>query len=167
MALYRSTPDMSNSTTLITGKQNQNIDLDLAFMPKPGSPVDGVYKGDIYKKKDAAAVIQSVRNILLTNHYEKPFDIKFGGNIRSMLFENKENYSEGFMTKTVKETIGKYEKRAIIDTVKYFDDDGFRIRTGVQTVMDWVRNDIRIQVEFRLETDGELYSASVNMNRLR
>lgn len=167
MALKRATPDMSNSTTLITGKANQSIDLDLAFMAKPGSPVDGVYKGDIYKKKDAAAVIQSVRNILLTNYYEKPFDPKFGGNIRAMLFETKENYSESYMKRKVEQVIAKYEKRAIIEAVKFFDDDGFRIREGTQTIMDWVRNDIRIQVEFRLETDGELYSAAVNMNRLR
>ena len=167
MALYRATPDMSNSTTLITGKTKKSIDLDLAFMPKPGSPVDGVMKGDVYKKTDAAAVIQSVRNILLTNYNEKPFDPGFGGNIRSMLFETKENYSEGFMTKKIKRALEKYEKRAIVTNVSYYDDDGMRIIKGAQTVMDYIRNEVRITVEFKLETDGEIYVASVNMNRLR
>ena len=167
MALYRASPNMDNSTTLITGKTRSFVDLDLAFMPKPGSPVDGVMKGDVYKKTDAAAVIQSVRNILLTNYNEKPFAPTFGGNIRSMLFETKENYSEGFMTKRINAAIEKYEKRAIVTSVKYFDDDGMRIRQGTQTVMEYIRNEIRIVVEFKLETDGEVYTASVNMNRLR
>ena len=94
MALKRTTPDLSNSKSLVTGQQKNWVDLDLAFMAKPGSLVDGVMKGDVYKKKDTAAVMQSVRRIVLTNFYEKPFNPTFGSNVRSMLFETKENYSE-------------------------------------------------------------------------
>lgn len=167
MALKRSTPDLSNSKSLVTGKQRQWVDLDLFFMPKPGVLVDGMMKGDVYKKKDAQAVLQSVRNILLTNHYEKPFNPGFGGNLRSMLFENKEKYSESFIRERIITTLKTYERRAIVEDVQFFDDDGFRIQRGTQTVMDWVVNDITIKVQFRLETDGELYTATVNMNRLR
>ena len=71
------------------------------------------------------------------------------------------------MTKRIRETIERHEKRAIISEIKYFDDDGMRVREGSQTVMDYIRNEIRIVVEFKLETDGEIYIASVNMNRLR
>ena len=126
MPLKRTTPDLSNSKTLVTGKSREYSDIDLSFTPKPGSLVywiryvapdyrvelyadqdkvfsseqeaeeyaekvvlldPGDYKvftkrvGDIYKKQDVAAVIQSVGNILLTNHNEKPFDPFFGGNI--------------------------------------------------------------------------------------
>ena len=167
MALKRTTPDLSNSKTLVTGQQKNWVDLDLAFMAKPGSMVDGVMKGDVYMKKDTAAVMQSVRSIVLTNFYEKPFNPSFGSNVRSMLFENKENYSESMMRQRIFESIGLYEPRAIVEDVQFFDDDGFRIRRGAQTVMDWVVNDITIKVQFRVETTGELFTTSVNMSRLR
>ena len=122
--------------------------------------------GDIYKKNDAAAVIQSVSNIILTNSQEKPFNMEFGGDIRSMLFENKESYSESFVRNRIKYAIEKYERRAILEDIKFFDKDGF-VRRGKQNLLDFERNSISIIVEFRLETDGEVYTANVNMNRLR
>lgn len=211
MALNRTLPEMSNSKSLVTNKSRDYSDIDLSFMPKPGtlmywiryiSPdyrveqnadihklfsseyeaeqyaekVVGLtaddYKvftrrvGDIYKKVDAAAVIQSVGNIIQTNFGEKPFDPEFGGNIRSMLFENKESYSESFVRERIEYAIGRYEKRAIVESVKFFDKDGF-VRRGKQQILDFERNSISIIVEFRLETDGEVYTATVNMNRLR
>ena len=167
MALKRTTPDLSNSKSLVTGQQKNWVDLDLAFMAKPGSLVGDVMKGDVYKKKDTAAVMQSVRSIVLTNFYEKPFNPSFGSNVRSMLFENKENYSESMLRERIKTSIEQYEPRAIVERVEFFDDDGFRIRQGAQTVMDWVVNDITIKVQFRVETTGELFTTSVNMSRLR
>ncbi len=167
MALKRTTPDLSNSKSLVTGQQKNWVDLDLAFVAKPGSLVDGVMKGDVYKKKDTAAVMQSVRSIILTNFYEKPFNPTFGSNVRSMLFENKENYSESMLRERIKNSLSRYEPRAIVEKISFFDDDGYRIRKGAQTVMDWVVNDISIQVQFRVETNGELFTTSVNMSRLR
>ena len=167
MALKRTTPDLSNNKSLVTGQSRNWVDLDLAFMAKPGSLVGDVMKGDVYKKKDTAAVMQSVRSIVLTNFYEKPFNPSFGSNVRSMLFENKENYSEGMLRERIKTSIEQYEPRAIVEKVEFFDDDGFRIRQGAQTVMDWVVNDITIKVQFRVETTGELFTTSVNMSRLR
>tara|TARA_B100000214_G_C23685444_1_gene498323 strand:- start:207 stop:596 length:390 start_codon:yes stop_codon:yes gene_type:complete len=43
---------------------------------------------DILALKDAAAIKESVKNIVLYNFYEKPFDPFFGGNIIGLLFEN-------------------------------------------------------------------------------
>ena len=123
--------------------------------------------GDIYKKNDAAAVIQSVGNILLTDYNEKPFDPFFGGNIRSMLFENKESFSESFVRERITYAIETYEKRAIIEDIKFFDEDGRIIHRGSQRILEYERNSITITVEFRIETDGQIYTATVNMNRLR
>lgn len=167
MALKRTTPDMENSTALVTGKTKDFIDIDLAFMPKPGSLVDGVRKGDVYKKKDASAVTQSIQNILLTSFYEKPFDVKYGGNLRSMLFENKENYSENHVRQRIINVIEKYEPRANIVSVKFFGEDNKQILRDAQSVTKFIRNDVQIVVEYRLETNGEVLTASVNMNRLR
>ena len=122
--------------------------------------------GDIYKKKDAAAVIQSVSNIIMTNFQEKPFNPEFGGNIRAMLFETKESFSESFVRDRIEYAIGRYEKRAIVEDIKFSTEDGF-VKRGSQRVMEYDRNSISITVQFRLETDGDVYTATVNMNRLR
>jgi phage baseplate assembly protein W len=167
MALKRTTPDMENSTTLVTGKSRDFVDVDLAFMPKPGSLVDGVRKGDIYKKKDASAVTQSIQNILLTSFYEKPFDVKFGANLRSVLFEHKENYSENYIRKRIMDVLASHEPRAKVENILFYGDDGNEISRGAQTISFFVRNSIKITVEYRLETSGEVITASVNMNRLR
>ena len=43
---------------------------------------------DILALKNEAAIKESVKNIVLYNFYEKPFDPFFGGNIIGLLFEN-------------------------------------------------------------------------------
>ena len=67
-----------NSTN--TAIKNEYSDLDILFTAHPIS-------GDVTTKKDSDAVKRSVRNILLTNNYERPFKPNFGANLRAMLFE--------------------------------------------------------------------------------
>tara|TARA_B100001093_G_scaffold35447_1_gene30496 strand:- start:11935 stop:12324 length:390 start_codon:yes stop_codon:yes gene_type:complete len=50
---------------------------------------------DVLSLKDAAAIKAAVKNIVLYNFYEKPFDPAFGGNIIGLLFEN---YTSGLAT---------------------------------------------------------------------
>ena len=47
-----------------------------------------VNTGQLNKKTNEDAVKQSVRNLLLTDHYERPFQPKIGSNLRALLFEN-------------------------------------------------------------------------------
>ena len=55
-------------------------DLDLNFMAHP-------ITGDVTTKSDSEAVKRAVKNIGLTNYYERPFKPSLGGNIRGLLFE--------------------------------------------------------------------------------
>ena len=55
-------------------------DLDLNFMAHP-------ITGDVTTKSDSEAVKRAVKNIVLTNYYERPFKPSLGGNIRGLLFE--------------------------------------------------------------------------------
>ena len=66
MARAFSLEDKNLSTSTITTSRNRlyrDIDLSLAIKGNK----------DVYKKLDAAAVKQSVKNLVLTNHGEKPF----------------------------------------------------------------------------------------------
>ena len=53
------------SKTILTSRTKSSEDIDLSFAAKPS--------GDVFKKTDAAAVKQAVKNLLLTNFSEKPF----------------------------------------------------------------------------------------------
>ena len=55
-------------------------DLDLFFTAHP-------ITGDVATKSDSDAVRRSVRNIVETNYYERPFKPGLGGNVRGLLFE--------------------------------------------------------------------------------
>ena len=54
--------------------------LDLLFTAHP-------ITGDVATKSDSDAVRRSVRNIVMTNYYERPFKPSLGGNVRGLLFE--------------------------------------------------------------------------------
>ena len=74
------TRDFTKTNTKLTANKESYVDLDILFTSHPVSK-------DVTLKKDADAVKRSVRNILLTNNYERPFKPNFGANLRGQLFE--------------------------------------------------------------------------------
>ena len=68
--------------------------------------------------KNADAVKRAVRNLILTNHGERQYDMLYGGNIRAMLFENADDpILQDEMVRIITNTINKYEPRAKVDRV--------------------------------------------------
>ncbi len=74
------TRDFTKTNNKLTATKESYSDLDILFTAHPVSK-------DVTTKKDADAVKRSVRNILLTNNYERPFKPNFGANLRGQLFE--------------------------------------------------------------------------------
>ena len=68
--------------SLVTTRNRLYKDIDLSFDHKP---TDGTNPttADVYKKEDAAAVKQAVKNLLMTNFGEKPFNLFYGANLQS------------------------------------------------------------------------------------
>ena len=91
-----------NSTN--TAIKNEYSDLDILFTAHPIS-------GDVTTKKDSDAVKRSVRNILLTNNYERPFKPNFGANLRAMLFELQGVGSSKAIKKDIVEALVTLEPR--------------------------------------------------------
>jgi len=56
-------------------------DIDLSFTTHP-------LTGDLATKTDIAAINQSLRNIILTNFYERGYFVEYGTNVKSSFFEN-------------------------------------------------------------------------------
>lgn len=133
------------SRSVVTTKQKIYKDLDLTFARAPND--------DVYKKTDAAAVKQSVKNILLTNRLEKPFNPIFGGNLNSFLFELSEFFDEQTIEDEVRTAIENYEPRAIV--------------RGVRAKMIPDQNDIRVSVAFQIANTLENVTLEVSLARLR
>ena len=85
-------------------------DLDFNFTRKPGT-------NDIALSYDAQAVIRSIRNLILTNHYERLWNPDLGGNVNALLFELVSPATADALNYEVRALIEKYEPRAIVKEV--------------------------------------------------
>lgn len=85
-------------------------DLDLNFTAHP-------IRKDITKFTNEYAVINSVKNLILTNHYERPFRPELGSNIRRMLFENVDTVMAAQIEREIEETIINFEPRVQVSKV--------------------------------------------------
>ena len=86
-------------------------DLNLNFTRHPVT-------GDITKVTDIDAVKRSVRNLVLTNHYERPFRPEIGSNIRATLFEPMTPFTANLLTRQIKDVIENFEPRVELVTIK-------------------------------------------------
>jgi phage baseplate assembly protein W len=118
-------------------------DLDLNFNIHP-------VRKDITKHVDERAVINSIKNLLSTNHYERPFRPFLGGNIRRLLFENLDSITATRMEKEVEQIIRNFEPRAILEKVTVLakpESNSF----GVTIEFSIVNRQEPITITFQLE----------------
>ena len=87
--------------------------------------------GDIAIKKDSDAVKRSVRNILLTNNYERPFKPNFGANLRARLFELNDFGTYELLVSDIKEALTMLEPRITNVGVRIVDTDDNNINVTV------------------------------------
>lgn len=85
-------------------------DFDLDFSAHPVTK-------DISKKLNENAITQSVRNLLLTGHYERPFKPDLGSNLRKFLFEPIDNVTTVLIQDAIWYTLKNYEPRIEIQEV--------------------------------------------------
>ena len=92
---------------------------------------------DIQKLTDAEAVKRSVRNLINTNHYEKPFHPEIGSNLRAMLFENITPQMNHVISKNIELLIRNYEPRCRlvqVNTQPMFDRNGYACQISFYVV---------------------------------
>ena len=85
-------------------------DIDFTFTRKP-------VVGDIALSYDSMAVVRSIRNLLLTKHYEKPFNPSIGSNIDTLLFEPISSITSSSLEQEIQTVIKNYEPRASLKSV--------------------------------------------------
>ena len=72
---------------------------------------------DVNKLEDAEAVKRSVRNLINTSHYERPFHPEIGSDVRALLFENMTPLTALNLERKVQEVLQNFEPRAKISSV--------------------------------------------------
>ena len=105
-------------------------DLDLDFS------INSATK-DIQKLSDVESVKRSVRNLINTNHYEKPFHPEIGSNLRAMLFENVTPTMNHVISKNIELLIANYEPRCRlvqVNTQPMFDRNGYAVQISFYVV---------------------------------
>ena len=105
-------------------------DLNLGFQQNTATK-------DIQKITDVEAVKRSVRNLINTNHYEKPFHPEIGSNLRAMLFENITPQMTHVISKTITILLKNYEPRCRLVQVNsqpMFDRNGYAVQISFYVV---------------------------------
>ena len=144
-----------NKKTITVSRTRIDQDIDLTFTPKfIGLDSGGSnLPADIFKKTNAAAVKQAVRNLLLTNFTERPFMHRFGGNLSSMLFRLSTEIDDANLEGDIARAIELFEPRAQV--------------VNVTSVVSPDRHEVRVKVNFLVVATLQQESVELNLTRLR
>ena len=137
-----------DASTTNKSKRSNRIyaDLNLSFTKNPATK-------DVARLFDVQAIKRSVKNIILTNKYERPFDSDFGCNLRGFLFENITEPLLVIIKDRVAMAIEKYEPRVTVEDVVVNDDQD--------------KNGLSIMVSFLINGTEAPVSVSTFLQRVR
>jgi phage baseplate assembly protein W len=109
---------------------------------------------DVIVKKDVDAVKQSVKNLILTNHFERPFHPEIGSGITNLLFEPLDPITANSLSRVIGEVITNFEPRAQVVSVD--------ARPNAEA------NSYEVTIDFRvINVPGELVSLTTMLERSR
>ena len=142
MALYDAGTQNTSSRNV-----RQYRDLDLFFGKKSSN-------SDVQEITDVKAVKRSIRNLVLLNHYEKPFHPEIASGVRDMLFELITPVTAQVLARKIEDVINNFEPRARL--------------VGVTAIPLFDRNAYEVSIEFYVvNTPTELVDLSIMLERLR
>lgn len=121
-------------------------DLDLMFTAHPVT-------GDIARKYDENAIKQAVKNLILTQNYERPFHSEIGSQVRALLFENATPMTKALLKKTITDVINNFEPRVNL------------LDVGVQFLED--RNAVNIEILFKIKNTFTPLTVNLVLERTR
>ena len=125
----------------------QYTDLDLFFGKKSSN-------SDIQEITDIKAVKRSIRNLVLLNHYEKPFHPEIASGVRDMLFENMTPVTATILARKIEDVIQNFEPRARLVSVIAFPN------------LD--KNEYEVSIEFYVVNQPtELVDLTIMLERVR
>ena len=131
----------------ITRNVRQYTDLDLFFGKKSSN-------SDVQEITDVKAVKRSIRNLVLLNHYEKPFHPEIASGVRDMLFELMTPVTAQILARKIEDVIQNFEPRARL--------------ISVTALPNLDRNEYEVTIEFYVVNQPtELVDLTILLERVR
>ena len=124
-------------------------DLSLFFTPNPVS-------GDVTMVTDVQDIKRSVRNLVMTNRFEKPFHPEIASHVRDLLFERFTPITFNLLRNRIETVLANYEPRVSVTDVE-IDDSG--------QAMD--NNELNVRIFFTLKNDPQIQSVDILLERIR
>jgi len=109
--------------------------------------------GDIGVKTDTAAINQSVKTLILTNFYERPFQPTVGSNARALLFEPADPLTIADLKNVIEMTLINFEPRIEVLDVSVFDQSD--------------SNAYQVSIRYMMKDVKEVADAQIVLERLR
>ena len=137
------------------GVNNANVDtyiykdLSLFFTPNPVS-------GDVTMVTDVQDIKRSVRNLVMTNRFEKPFHPEVASHVRDLLFERFTPITFNLLRNRIETVLANYEPRVSVTDVE-IDDTGESIDG----------NELNVRIYFTLKNDPQIQSVDILLERVR
>tara|TARA_B100000902_G_scaffold56997_1_gene63854 strand:+ start:307 stop:753 length:447 start_codon:yes stop_codon:yes gene_type:complete len=130
----------------IDSRKKTITDLDLSLTLHP-------IRKDIIPLRDDNAIKNSIKNLLQTNRFERPFQSSLGANLRGLLFEPADAITKGLLKDQIKNVINRYEPRVFIQNVLIEDEEE--------------KNAYRVQIQFIIKEFDIDDSVEIVLRRLR
>lgn len=86
-------------------------DLDFNFVLNPRT-------SDVSTRYDDEAIKQSIKNLIMTRNFERPFRSNIGCQVKSLLFEPMSPLLSVMIEKTIADCINNYEPRVNLQSVQ-------------------------------------------------
>jgi phage baseplate assembly protein W len=141
---------MANYDASSTNKSKKAVrtytDLDLDFTRHPVT-------NDVVKIEDVNAVKRSVRNLVNTQFYERPFHPELGCGVRDLLFENYTPMTGIFIRRKIEEVLINYEPRAKISSIAVNEQED--------------RNAISVEINFYVLNLPNPVTVTTTLKRIR
>lgn len=134
---------------VLTNRNPTYKDLDLDFLNKN---MDGEYFVNITKSGEDA-IKRSVRNLIFTNYYERPFRSYLGSGVRQMLFENTTPLTANLLETAIRDVINNFEKRVRL--------------LAVTVSADLDRNGFNVQLQYVINNNLQPVVTSIFLERIR
>jgi phage baseplate assembly protein W len=117
-------------------------DLDLNFIANPVT-------GDVGSKYDENAIKQSVKNLILTKHFERPFHPEIGSQVYSLLFDNITPLTHAMMEQAIRNTIDNHEPRVRLTGLQInLNSDNLTVYIAIEFII--VNTQQPVQLAFTL-----------------
>ena len=133
-----------NQSSRVSRRWFTDIDINMTLHPQ---------SGDLTLKYDINAVKRSIKNLLQTNLYERPFKPSLGSSIRNQLFELGTDRKVNRMAKKVQKVIEDFEPR--VENVKVLLGD----------VSD--RNELNVTIFYNIKNSAQTQEMDFTVNRAR